>query len=163
MLEFVRKPQTVKAVQFLGQEVEGFRLRKPQLIWSQDEKFYYVDMCEKMAAAWISVEPLSEEEIKTINSKRHKEHLPSLAEDKPVYDELPFAYYAIASGKNEDVDKENPLVKRYLSNYGTDLSDPFLLREDYKKVRVSDWIVYKEDNQIEIYTAEKFMNEFEAK
>lgn len=146
-LKFRTKIQEVEAVQFLGQEIDGFMLRKPQLIFSERKDLYYVDMCEPMSAEWLSVD-------KKENGK---------------YNSYPFVSYSIHSNRDiEDADEKNELVKRYLELFNRQLGSPVLYYDGADKneikiprVNLTDWVVV--DNGVfEVYTLEEFAEKFES-
>ena len=142
MAKFKTIPEIVDAVQFDGQDMEGLRINRPEIIYSLDKKFFYRTNCN--ARDWLSIE-------KNENGK---------------YDAMPFAFYSVKSHPDrEPATDDHALSKLYLEIFRLKDDGPyaFIDKKGSKdaQVNIGDWVITDHDGRIYRMNDKDFHSHFE--
>jgi hypothetical protein len=152
MPKFRKKPVVIDAEQwFPGKDIPGVRVVYPEVIFSQDGKYYYVDHLTKgnKVDCWMEVERhMGEvpEELKHSSFEGYGEVWPKGGSATYYRKMLPFAFYTLRAGEKKKATLDDNLVKDYAAiNHWENINlIPYAwiktLEGDHK-VSPGDWII----------------------
>lgn len=133
MAQFKNKPKTIEAEQwFPGKEIKGVFIREPEIIFSKDERLYYISDFARpiLARNWLSVE-------KQADGK---------------YDVLPFAFYEVKHGKIEPISRDDERYKLYAKleeweGEPTPYAYVVTIHGEKAKLAPGDWVITEPDGE----------------
>ncbi len=142
MAQYKRIPEIVDAVQFTGQDIEGLRINRPEIIYSLDKRLFYLTNCD--ARDWLSIEK----------------------EENGKYKALPFAFYSVKSHpEREAATEDHPLSKLYLEVFRLKSDGPYAFLDkkgvESKQVKIGDWVITDQSGKMYRLSNDEFNIQFE--